>query len=159
MIRRQFADWQLWLRGQIVELEDYTRQIRTCAELARDADKQLKGVLYKVLARYIEAYTDELREDLRAGTRKHDEREYKRRHTCEKCGDTAYTMWTDEDDGKRLCTRCAMKRCHTTYDAPRCAYCGKVIDSHSDSACCDMDNYFCGTECALRYHGFDRDGE
>lgn len=158
MIRRKFADWQLWMRGQIVELEDYTRQLRECAHTARDMDKALKGVLYKVTARYIEAYTDELREKLRAGTRKHDDREYKRRHTCEKCGETVYTIWIDGNEGDRLCTICAMKRCSTAYASPCCAYCGNVIDPRSDNACCDGgDNIFCGTECALRYNDFTRE--
>lgn len=159
MIRRQFDEWQLWMRGQIEELEDYTRQIRKCSYIARETDKALKGLLYTKIAGYMDAYTEALRETLRAGTRKHDDREYKRRHTCEKCGETAYTMWIDEDDGTRLCTMCAMKRCATAYASPCCAYCGEVINPHENNACEDGDNYFCGTECALRYHGFDREGE
>ena len=158
MIRRKFEEWQLWLRTQIEELEDYARQLRKCAKIARDTDKALKGVPYNVTARYVEAYTDELRETLRAGTRKHNEREYARRHKCEKCGETADTMWIDED-GTRLCTMCAMEKCNTAYASPCCAYCGCVIDTRSDDACFDGDNHFCGSECALRHHDFSRDGE
>lgn len=158
MIRRQFEDWQRWLRGQIVELEDYARQLRKRSEIVRDTDKPLKGVVYKVTARYIKAYTKELRDKLRAGTRKHNDREYKRVHTCKKCGETADTIWIDKD-GTRLCTMCAMEKCGTAFASPCCAYCGSVIDPHVDNACFDGDNTFCGTECALRYHDFDRDGE
>lgn len=158
MIRRKFSHWVVWLHGQIEELEDYARQLRKCSEIASDTDKALKGVVYKVTARYIEAYTEDLRETLHAGTRKHDERECKRRHTCEKCGETVGTIWIDED-GVRLCTMCAMEKCGTAYASPCCAYCGCVIDPRSDDACFDGDNNFCGSECALRYHGFDREGE
>lgn len=158
MIRRQFEEWQLWLRTQIEELEDYTRQLRKCSYIAQETDKSLKGVVYKSTARYIEAHTDELRDVLRAGTRKHDERECKRRHTCEKCGETVGTVWIDED-GTRLCTICAMEKCNTAYASPCCAYCGGVIDPRSDDACFDGDNNFCNSECALRYHDFSRDGE
>lgn len=158
MIRRQFEEWHRWLRGQIEELEDYARQLRKGSYIAQETDKSLKGVVYNVTARYIEAYTDELRDKLRAGTRKHDDREYKRRHTCEKCGETADTIWIDED-GARLCTICAMEKCNTAFASPCCAYCGIVVDPRSDNACCDGDNNFCGTECALLYHGFDREGE
>lgn len=162
MIRRKFADWQLWMRGQIVELEDYTRQLRECAHTARDMDKALKAVLYKVTARYIEAYTEELKRKLQDGTWKHDERErdreYERRHTCEKCGETVDTIWIDGDDGTRLCTICAMEKCNTAYASPRCAYCGSVIDIRLCDACFDGDNHFCDSECALRYHDFSRDG-
>lgn len=157
MIRRKFEEWQLWLRTQIEELEDYTRQLRKCSYIAQETDKALKGVVYKSTARYIEAHTDELRDVLRAGTRKHDERECKRRHTCEKCGETVNTIWIDED-GTRLCTICAMEKCNTAYASPCCAYCGGVIDPRSDDACFDGDNHFCNSECALRYHDFERDG-
>lgn len=159
MIRREFELWYAWMRGQIVELEDYARQLRKCSEIARDTDKSLKGVVYKVTARYIEAYTEDLRETLRDGTRKHHDREYKRRHTCKKCGEMANTIWIDKDEGERLCTMCAMEKCGTAFASPCCAYCGSVIDPRSADACFDGDNYFCGTECALRYHDFDRDGE
>lgn len=159
MIRREFDEWQLWLRGQFEELEDYARQLRKCAEIARETDKPLKAKVYKRFAWDIGIEASVLREKLRAGTRKHDEREYKRRHTCEKCGETVYTIWIGEDDGERLCTICAMEKCNAAYASPCCAYCGSVIDTRSDSACFDGDNQFCGTECALRYNGFERDGE
>lgn len=158
MIRRQFEDWQLWMHGQIVELEDYTRQLRKCAEIACDTDKPLKAKVYRRFAWDIDIEVSVLRGKLRAGTRKHDDREYKRRHTCEKCKEPADTIWVDEDDGTRLCTMCAMEKCGTAYASPCCAYCGSVIDPRSDDACFDGDNNFCGSECALRYHGFDRDG-
>lgn len=157
MIRRKFADWQLWMRGQIVELETYTRLLHDTADTARDTDKALKAVLYKVLARYIVAYTEELREKLRAGTRKHDEREHK--HTCEECGETVETLWIDKD-GTRLCTICAMEKCNTAYATPHCAYCGQAIEQRTSfNSCCDGDNFFCDEDCALRYHEFARDGE
>lgn len=158
MIRRQFEEWQLWLRTQIEELEDYARQLRKRSYIANETDKSLKGVVYKVTARYIEAHTDELRDILRAGTRKHDEREYKRKRKCEKCGETVDTIWIDGDEGTRLCTMCAMEKCNTAYASPCCAYCGSVIDPRSDDACFDGDNHFCNSECALRYHDFSRDG-
>lgn len=157
MIRRKFSEWVVWMHVQIEELEDYARQLRKCAEIARDTDKSLKGVVYKVTARYIEAYADDLKDILRAGTRKHDEREYKRKRVCEKCGETVDTIWIDED-GTRLCTMCAMEKCNTAYASPCCAYCGSVIDPRSDDACFDGDNQFCNSECALRYHDFSRDG-
>lgn len=157
MIRREFAEWQLWMRGQFEELEDYARQLRKCSYIARETDKALKGLLYTKIAGYVDAYTEALRETLRDGTRKHDDREYKRRHTCEKCGETVDAIWIDED-GKRLCTICAMEKCNTAYASPCCAYCGSVIDARSDDACFDGDNHFCNSECALRYHDFSRDG-
>lgn len=157
MIRRQFSEWVVWMRTQIEELEDYARQLRKCSYIAQETDKSLKGVVYKVTARHIEAHTDGLREMLHAGTRKHDEREYKRKRKCEKCGETADTIWVDED-GTRLCTMCAMEKCNTAYASPCCAYCGSVIDPRSDDACFDGDNHFCNSECALRYHDFSRDG-
>lgn len=157
MIRRQFEDWHIWLSVQIRELEDYARQLRKCAEIARETDKALKGVLYTKIAGYMDAYTEALRETLRAGTRKHYEREYARRPVCEKCGETVDTIWID-GDGMRLCTMCAMEKCNTAYASPCCAYCGGVIDPRSDDACFDGDNQFCNSECALRYHDFSRDG-
>lgn len=155
MIRRQFEDWYRWLRGQIVELEDYARQLRECVEIARDTDKSLKGAVYKVTARYIEAYTDELRDKLRAGTRKHHDREYKRKHKCEKCGKTVGPISIDED-GTRLCTMCAMEEHGLRSGAPCCGYCGSEIDGDelSSSVRDDDGNIFCDANCALRYYGY-----
>ena len=163
MIRRKFADWQLWMRGQIVELEDYTRQMRKCAHIARDTDKSLKGVLYTKIAGYVDAYTEVLKRQLRDGTWKHDERErereYERRYTCEKCKEIVEEIWIDGDDGTRLCTICAMEKCDTAYAAPCCAYCGGEIDIRSDNVCFDGYDVFCDADCALRCHNFTRDGE
>ena len=157
MIRREFAEWQLWMRGQIKEMEDYARNLKKCSYVARETDKPFKAKLYKRFAWEIGVEVSVLKEKLRAGTRKHEAREYKRRHTCKECGETADTIWIDED-GTRLRTICAMEKCNTEYASPCCSYCGSVIDTRSDYVCFDGDNYFCDAECALRYHDFERDG-